>query len=175
LAPLSELLVAIGRKVAQVLHKFHVAQLDQTEEALNFSAKQCHALALSGTAVAPGLNAPSEFSKRAIAYLTEQTSQPWGEAENKFAALTSHEALAGMSSASRTLDASLLKIASDIRWMGSGYAVDWANPSYKPTSKIGIVKAIAGSCRITNPTHFRHNLPAIPESIAHGLLMAIST
>lgn len=117
----------------------YVAQLDLAQQALEFSAGQCAALALGGTAVGTGLNAPKDFAAKAISHLAEQTQLPLRAADNRFAALAGHEALCGLSAATRTLAAALLKIANDIRWLGSGPRCGLGElilPAHEPGSSI---------------------------------------
>src|SRR5262249_52859866 len=77
-------------------------------------------LAIGGTAVGTGLNSPAQFAERMAQKIASYTSLPFKSAPNKFAALSSHDALVMGSGALRTLAASLMTIANDIRWMGSG-------------------------------------------------------
>ena len=78
------------------------------------------ALAAGGTAVGTGLNTHPEFGARVAAELLHQTGLPFRRADNKFAALAGHEALAIAHGALRTLAIALTKIANDIRWLASG-------------------------------------------------------
>jgi fumarate hydratase class II len=77
-------------------------------------------LALGGTAVGTGLNAPPEFPERAAAKIAELTGLPFVSHPNKFAALSAHNELVFASGALKTLAGSLMKIANDIRWLASG-------------------------------------------------------
>ena len=77
-------------------------------------------LALGGTAVGTGLNAHPEFPKRVIARLSELTGIEFREAENHFEAQGAQDALVEVSGALKTVAVSFMKIANDIRWMGSG-------------------------------------------------------
>src|SRR5260370_31151832 len=77
-------------------------------------------LALGGTAVGTGLNAPPEFAERVAAKIAELTELPFATHPNKFAALSAHDELVFASGALKTLAASLMKIANDIRWLASG-------------------------------------------------------
>ena len=79
-----------------------------------------HALAQGGTAVGTGLNARPEFAARFAATAADITGLPFTSAENKFEALASHDALVEVSGALNVLAASAMKIANDIRLMGSG-------------------------------------------------------
>ena len=77
-------------------------------------------LAIGGTAVGTGLNAHPEFSERAAAKIAELTGLPFKAHPNKFAALSAHDEIVFASGALKTLAASLMKIANDIRWLASG-------------------------------------------------------
>ncbi len=77
-------------------------------------------LALGGTAVGTGLNAPSGFAKRAVEIIAHLTNLPFITAPNKFESLSAHDALVETSGALKTVAASLFKIANDIRWSASG-------------------------------------------------------
>ncbi len=77
-------------------------------------------LALGGTAVGTGLNAHPEFAERAAARIAAITGLPFTSAPNKFEALAAHDAIVEMSGVMKTIACSLMKIANDIRWMGSG-------------------------------------------------------
>ena len=77
-------------------------------------------LAIGGTAVGTGLNTHPEFAERAAAKIAELTGLPFRSHPNKFAALSAHDELVFASGALETLAASLMKIANDVRWLGSG-------------------------------------------------------
>lgn len=77
-------------------------------------------LALGGTAVGTGLNAPPGFGDRAAAVIAELTGLPFRPHPNKFAALSANDELVFASAAVQTLAGSLMKIANDIRWLASG-------------------------------------------------------
>ncbi len=77
-------------------------------------------LPLGGTAVGTGLNAHPDFAKRVIARLTELTGVEFREAENHFEAEGAQDALVEASGALKTVAVSLMKIANDLRWLGSG-------------------------------------------------------
>src|SRR5437763_2329670 len=77
-------------------------------------------LAIGGTAVGTGLNAHPEFAERAAKKIAELTGLPFRSHPNKFAALSAHDELVFASGALKTLAASLMKIADDIRWLASG-------------------------------------------------------
>jgi len=97
-----------------------VAQLDHGLAAIRASLPSIYELALGGTAVGTGLNAPVEFAERVAAKLAELTGRPFVTAPNKFAALAGHDALVRGHGAIKTLATALFKIANDIRWLASG-------------------------------------------------------
>jgi len=77
-------------------------------------------LAIGGTAVGTGLNAPPDFAERAAKKIAELTGLPFRSHPNKFAALSAHDEIVYASGALKTLAASLMKIANDVRWLASG-------------------------------------------------------
>ena len=77
-------------------------------------------LALGGTAVGTGLNAPAGFAERAAAEVTALTGRPFVTAPNKFHALTSRDELVFAHGAVKALAADMMKIANDVRWLASG-------------------------------------------------------
>ncbi len=98
----------------------YVAQLDADLHRIELTLDDLYELAAGGTAVGTGLNTHAEFGTRVAAAIAELTGLPFVTAPNKFAALAAHDALVMASGALRTLAASLIKIADDIRWLGSG-------------------------------------------------------
>src|SRR5713226_9179058 len=98
----------------------YVAQLDADLERLDATLPGLYELAIGGTAVGTGLNAPPEFADRIAATIAELTGLPFVSAPNKFAALAAHDALVWASGTVRTLAVSLMKIANDVRWLASG-------------------------------------------------------
>jgi fumarate hydratase, class II len=98
----------------------YVAQLDADLRRVGSTLDELYELAAGGTAVGTGLNAHPEFGTRVAAAIAELTGLPFVTAPNKFAALAAHDALVMTSGALRTLAASLIKIADDLRWLGSG-------------------------------------------------------
>jgi fumarate hydratase class II len=97
-----------------------VAQLDADLERIEGSTPGLYELAIGGTAVGTGLNAPREFGARTAARIAELTGLPFVDAPNKFKALAAHDALVHAHATLTTLSTSLMKIANDIRWLGSG-------------------------------------------------------
>ncbi len=98
----------------------YVAQLDADLERLRLVLGGLYELAAGGTAVGTGLNTHPEFGERVAAAISELTGQPFVTAPNKFAALAAHDALVFAHGALKTLAASLIKVADDLRWLGSG-------------------------------------------------------
>ncbi len=96
------------------------AQLSIAEEALESALGRLYALALGGTAVGTGLNAPRGFDVAACEQIAALTSAPFRPAANKFAALAGHEAMALASSALRALAVACMKIGGDVRLLASG-------------------------------------------------------
>jgi len=97
-----------------------VAQLDDALDAIRRALPGVLELAIGGTAVGTGLNAHPRFGEVAARKIAEITGRPFVTARNKFAALSSHEAMVNVSAALRTLAAALMKIANDVRWYASG-------------------------------------------------------
>ncbi|MCX5861585.1 MAG: class II fumarate hydratase [Desulfomonile sp.] len=98
----------------------YVAQLDADLECIKRVLPDLYQLALGGTAVGTGLNTHKEFAERAAKYISEITDLPFVSAKNKFSVLAAHDAIVMVSGALKTLACSLMKIANDIRWLGSG-------------------------------------------------------
>jgi fumarate hydratase, class II len=94
--------------------------LDRDIERLKQALAGLYDLALGGTAVGTGLNSPPEFAERAAGKIAELTGLPFKSHPNKFAALSAHDEIVFASGALKTLAASLMKIANDVRWLGSG-------------------------------------------------------
>jgi fumarate hydratase class II len=96
------------------------AQLDLAEAAIAASLPAVEALAIGGTAVGTGLNAPPGFGERVAAELAARTGLAFRSAPDKFAALAGHDALVGAHGALKQLATALMKIANDVRWLASG-------------------------------------------------------
>jgi fumarate hydratase class II len=98
----------------------YVAQLDASLARIDAVLPGLLALAIGGTAVGTGLNAPAGFGDAVAGKLAELTGLPFVSAANKFAALAAHDEVVMASGALRTLAGALMKIANDLRWLGSG-------------------------------------------------------
>lgn len=117
----------------------YVSQLDADLGRVEAVLPGLHELAIGGTAVGTGLNAPEAFADRCAATIAELTGLPFVSAPNKFAALAAHDAVVFASGALRVLACSLMKIANDIRWAGSGPRCglgELALPANEPGSSI---------------------------------------
>ncbi len=97
-----------------------VAQLDQATDGIRHAIPGLCELAIGGTAVGTGVNAPARFGEVAARLIAEETGKPFVPASNKFAALSAHDAIVAASGTLRTLAGALMKIANDVRWYASG-------------------------------------------------------
>ena len=96
------------------------SSLERDCEMIRFALKPLYELALGGTAVGTGLNAPKGFAERAAAEIAALTGKPFVTAGNKFHALTSRDELVFAHGAVKALAADMMKIANDVRWLASG-------------------------------------------------------
>lgn len=96
------------------------SMLESSKEQIISASEFLSRLAIGGTAVGTGINAPKEFGALSAKYISELTSLDFVAEENKFHALTSKDALVFTHGALKALAANLLKIANDIRWLASG-------------------------------------------------------
>jgi fumarate hydratase class II len=129
------------------------AQVVQSVDRLQDSEKRLLALAQGGTAIGTGINAHEEFAARFITELRTLTSVPFKTAANFFAAMGTQDAAVEYSGQLRGLAVSLMKIANDLRWMGSG-----------PLAGLGELKLPAlqpGSSIMPGKVN-----PVIPEAVA---------
>jgi fumarate hydratase class II len=97
-----------------------VSLLDRDGGRIAVALDGLYDLAIGGTAVGTGLNAHPEFAERAARKISELTDLPFRSHPNKFASLSAHDEIVFASGALKTLAASLMKIANDIRWLASG-------------------------------------------------------
>lgn len=98
----------------------YVSQLDHGMRAIENSMKHLSELALGGTAVGTGINTPKNYAVNVAKKIAELTKLPFITAENKFEALASHDGIVESHGALKTVAASLMKIANDIRLLASG-------------------------------------------------------
>ncbi|NUN09952.1 MAG: class II fumarate hydratase [Ignavibacteriaceae bacterium] len=117
----------------------YVQMLTAGLERIDAALPRLYELALGGTAVGTGLNTHPEFAEKAAAKISELTGKKFVSARNKFEALATHDALVEFHGVLKTLAASLMKIANDIRWLGSGPRCGLAElllPENEPGSSI---------------------------------------
>jgi fumarate hydratase class II len=98
----------------------YVAQITDDLERIEQTMPKVYELAIGGSAVGTGLNTHPEFAERVATAIADMTGLPFVSAPNKFAALAAHDALVFTHGALKTLAVSLMKIADDLRWLGSG-------------------------------------------------------
>lgn len=98
----------------------YLSMLEHSKEQISASLSTLRELAIGGTAVGTGLNAPKNFSEDVSKELTKLTGVKFVSSPNKFHALTSHDAIVFTHGAMKGLAANLMKIANDIRWLASG-------------------------------------------------------
>ena len=98
----------------------YAAQLGQCGEIIRQAMGGLYELAIGGTAVGTGLNSPVDYDVKVAEKIAELTGLPFVAADNKFASLAGQEAILVLSGVLKTLAGSLMKIANDIRWLGSG-------------------------------------------------------
>ncbi|UXH41271.1 MULTISPECIES: class II fumarate hydratase [Pseudomonas] len=116
-----------------------VAQLEYAQRAIRATLPAVYELAQGGTAVGTGLNAPHGFAEAVAAELAALSGLPFVTAPNKFAALAGHEPLTSLAGALKTLAVALMKIANDLRLLGSGPRAGVAEvrlPANEPGSSI---------------------------------------
>jgi fumarate hydratase class II len=98
----------------------YAAQLDDALAVVKRAMEGLYPLAIGGTAVGTGLNAPEGFGEKAAAQIAGMTGHPFVKARNLFAAQGSLDAMVAASASLRGLAVTLMKIANDLRWLGSG-------------------------------------------------------
>lgn len=96
------------------------SSLERDRELITLALGPLHELALGGTAVGTGLNAPEGFAKLVAEKVSELTGKPFVTAENKFHSLTSKDELVFAHGAVKALACDMMKIANDVRWLASG-------------------------------------------------------
>ena len=98
----------------------YVSQLNHGLRAIRNTLAHLSELALGGTAVGTGINTPPQYSENVAAHIAALTGLPFITAENKFEALAAHDAIVEAHGALKTVACSMMKIASDIRFLASG-------------------------------------------------------
>jgi fumarate hydratase class II len=115
------------------------AQLDEARRYVVAGRDSLYPIALGGTAVGTGLNAPDGWAEAVAGELAVLTGKPFVPAPDKFAALSAHDAVVNASAAVRTLAGAAMKIANDVRWYASGPRAGLAEiaiPDNEPGSSI---------------------------------------
>ena len=98
----------------------YTTQLEYALDRINGCMPRMYQIALGGTAVGTGLNSHKDFAVRVANQIAELTGYPFVTAPNKFESLAAHDAIVEVSGVLKTIACSLMKIANDIRWLGSG-------------------------------------------------------
>ena len=98
----------------------YTTQLEYSMDRINGCMPRMYQIALGGTAVGTGLNSHRDFPKKVAQKIAEITDCPFVTAPNKFESLAAHDAIVETSGVLKTIACSLMKIANDIRWLGSG-------------------------------------------------------
>jgi fumarate hydratase class II len=117
----------------------YVGQLDDNLKWIEAVLPDLYQLAIGGTAVGTGLNAPRGFAEQTARYISEITQLPFVSAPNKFTLMAAHDTLVRTSGSLKTLAGSLFKIANDIRFLGCGPRCGFAElnlPDNEPGSSI---------------------------------------
>jgi fumarate hydratase, class II len=117
----------------------YATQVANALETVKGSLDGLYQLAMGGTAVGTGINAPPDFGPKAAKELSKLTGYPFVTAPNKFDALAATDAMVSASAALRTLAVALMKVANDLRWLGSGPRAglhELILPSNEPGSSI---------------------------------------
>ncbi|MBK3494607.1 class II fumarate hydratase [Viridibacillus sp. YIM B01967] len=107
--------LTLGQEISGWLH-----MIEKSEQMITESKEHLLELAIGGTAVGTGINAPSEFGESVAQALYEETGLHFVSSENKFHALTSHDQIVHVHGALKGLAADMMKIANDVRWLASG-------------------------------------------------------
>lgn len=98
----------------------YVSLIETSLEHIKNSLKYIYDLPIGGTAVGTGINTHPKFAKLVSSKIAELTGLPFRSADNKFAVLSSHDALVTCSSSLKSLAINIMKISNDFRWLGSG-------------------------------------------------------
>ncbi len=117
----------------------YTSQIRKAIERMNLVLPGLEELALGGTAVGTGINAPGGFAAEVIAVIAERTGFPFREADNHFEAQAAKDAVVMASGALKTVAQSMFKVANDLRWLSSGPRTGFAEiqlPSLQPGSSI---------------------------------------
>jgi len=96
------------------------ARIEEGEEVIKQSLKALSLLPIGGTALGSGINAPQDFAKKTVSYISELGNFPFKPAKNKAVAISAHDAVLGASAALNNLATTLISINTNIRWLSSG-------------------------------------------------------
>lgn len=151
----------------------YVAQLQENEERITYCLTGLYKLAIGGTAVGTGLNTHPKFAEKMAEKIAQYTELPFTSALNKFSIMAAHDAIVFASGALKTLACSLIKIATDIQWMGSGPRCGLSElllPENEPGSSImpGKVNPTQCEAMIMVATQVIGNDTAIGIAGSHG-------
>jgi fumarate hydratase, class II len=151
----------------------YATQVRKGAERLRAKLPELCELALGGTAVGTGINAPEGFASGTIAEMANRTGYPFVEAKNHFEAQASKDAVVSTSGALKTVAVSLFKIANDLRWLGSGPRTgigEISLPSLQPGSSImpGKVNPVISEMMMQVSSHVIGNDAAITWGGANG-------
>jgi fumarate hydratase class II len=151
----------------------YATQIRKGAERVRAVLPELYELALGGTAVGTGINAPAGFAAGTIADMAQTTGFPFIEAPNHFEAQASKDAVVSASGALKTVAVSMFKIANDLRWMASGPRTAIAEitlPSLQPGSSIMPGKVNPVICEMTMQvaSHVIGNDAAITWGGANG-------
>jgi fumarate hydratase class II len=155
----THLMDAMPVRFSQVISGW-IAQIEHAESLLLFNQRQLQKLAIGGTAVGTGVNAPAGFSKDVCAELSQITGVVFSHADNRFAAMGAQDTIVATGAALKTLAVALMKIANDLRWMNSG-----------PLAGLGEIELPAlqpGSSIMPGKVN-----PVIPEAVAMACAQVI--
>lgn len=147
----------------------YIALLEDSLNQINMSLKNIYKLAVGGTAVGNGINSSKPFAILIAKEISNETKLPFVTAPNKFAELSSHNAVLEMSNALKVLATNIMKIANDIRWMGSGPKTglnELLLPQNEPGSSI-----MAGK---VNPTQCEAATMVAVQVIANNMAITIA-
>lgn len=147
----------------------YAEQIKQGIASLKYTLKHLSHLPLGGTAVGTGLNTHPEFAQKAIQKIAQFTSIQFAPASNKFEGIASEDVSVEVSSALKRIALSLIKIANDIRWMGSGPRCGLSElvlPSNEPGSSIMPGKV--------NPTQCEALVMLATQVIGHDLTISFA-
>ena len=169
------------------------SQIEDCIKRINEALKEIYYLAQGGTAVGTGINSKKNFDKKVVNEITKITNLPFKPTKNKFAALAAHDEIVNFSGTLNTTAVSLMKIANDIRFLGSGPRAGYGelilpanepgssimpgkvNPTQSEAVTMVCVKVIGNHNGITMAgSHGHFELNVFKPLIAHNILQSIN-